>query len=76
MQISDEQARILRAVRDGRMRRGDKYRWMIDGDTPPDRRERERLHSRLMIDRPLGTQPICLLARGQQALDRWEADRR
>jgi hypothetical protein len=73
VRIGAEQMRILRAVRDRRMHRDDRNRWVIDGGAPPDPRERGRLQSRMMLSRSSNGQPIQLLPRGQAALEWCEA---
>ena len=48
--ITDEQARILRAVSEGRMVVNGAGRYVIDGEPRPDRKSREQLRGRGLID--------------------------
>ena len=49
--VSDEQLRILRAAHEGRLVSNEHGRWVITGEAQrPERRERQRLHGRGMID--------------------------
>lgn len=47
---TSEELRILQAAADGRLRRGEIGRYLIDGESNPDRRTRERLMSRGWIE--------------------------
>jgi hypothetical protein len=53
MTLTNEQARILRAARDGRLRIKDTYRWIIDGESAPDFKTRRRLWSRGWLEHPV-----------------------
>lgn len=50
LDVTNEQARILLAVRDGRLTVNGAGRYVIDGQARPNRKERERLTKRGMID--------------------------
>lgn len=66
--ISSEQLRILLAAAEGRLSFDmDSFRYAIEGDDPPDRRERERLQKRGLISRPNERSEI-LTAKGKDAL--------
>lgn len=41
--LTDEQRRILRAARDGRLRTGERWLWLIEGEERPMSHERTRL---------------------------------
>lgn len=47
---TDEARRLLLAARDERIFMAESGRWKIHGDKPPDRRERERLKDRGLLD--------------------------
>ncbi len=48
--LTDEQRRILVAAHERRLWRSDTGRWLIAGEHRPDRRERERLWRRELLD--------------------------
>jgi hypothetical protein len=50
--LTDEQQRILRAAAQRRLRVNEHGRWLIDGEARPDRRSREKLRQRGLIDNP------------------------
>ena len=50
--ITREQKRILTAAAEGRLGFNLRGRYFIDGEDPPDRRERERLQKRGLLTRP------------------------
>ena len=50
--LSNEQLRILSAAASGRLRMDDRtFRYTIDGEGPPNRREREKLQKRGLLTR-------------------------
>ncbi len=50
--LTDEHYRILRAAADRRLRTNRAARWTIAGEARPDRKSRERLKARGLIDYP------------------------
>lgn len=56
--LTDEEARILKAVADGRMRVNDTGRYVIDGDARPQRKAREALAAFGYISWPLGPRQV------------------
>jgi hypothetical protein len=66
--VTHEQLRILVAAAEGRLRFvSASYRYKIDGEDPPDRRERERLQKRGLLSRRSPGRAV-LTERGREAL--------
>lgn len=67
--ITEEQRRILIAASEGRLSySARRNRYGIDGERPPDRREREKLQKRGLLTRPSSGKPI-FTERGLRALE-------
>lgn len=65
--LSPEQRRILTAAANGRLRKNEAGRYVIEGDARPERRTRERLLRRYLIYRTVdGT--VKLTHRGRELL--------
>lgn len=71
--LSDEEVRILRAVAAGRMTLNDASRYVIAGEPRPDRKARERLTKRDLIDVPWRERVPALTAKGRDALAELDA---
>jgi hypothetical protein len=66
--ISPEQLRILVAAAESRLTfEMSAYRYSIEGEASPDRKEREKLQKRGLLSRPSGNEPV-LTERGREAL--------
>jgi hypothetical protein len=64
-----EQARILRAAQDGRLRVNEHGRYVIDGEPRPDRRVREQLLQDACLKWPRpGGRRMVITAEGEAAL--------
>ncbi len=78
-QISEEQYRILHAAFHEELIRDEAtHRWLVVGDARPDRRERERLTKRRMLDYSNDSifdyYKLVVTDRGREAMLRYEAD--
>lgn len=68
--ISEEQQRILVAAAEGRLSfEQSSYRYKIDREDPPDRKEREKLQKRGLLSRPSPSNPEILTERGREAIE-------
>jgi len=67
--ISEEQQRILLAAAEGRLSfETPSFRYKIEDEAPPDRKEREKLQKRGLLSRPGPSNPEILTAKGREAL--------